>query len=144
MKYDLQQTIEQIEDDYWGEPVYDSRLVRTCHQLRKKPLVDFIIEDLRILIGQNGSLIILIPIALEKLQENILAEGDLYEGDLLTAVLNSDPQYWDENKDHWQSLCETFERNKALLLGFDTLEEIRKNWFKSYQLFKKIHEANVR
>ena len=72
MKINVDKTLEQIEKEYWPEPNHDSYLVRTCHLLRKKPIADFEIEDLRILISQNISLNVLVPIALDKLKENVL------------------------------------------------------------------------
>ena len=69
MKISLDKTLEQIEKEYWPEPNDDSYLVTTCHLLRKKPVADFEIEDLRILISQNISLNVLVPIALDKLKE---------------------------------------------------------------------------
>jgi hypothetical protein len=35
------------------------------------------------------------------LENNILAEGDLYAGDLLKSVLDSDEEYWIKNKNLW-------------------------------------------
>ena len=89
-----EKSLENLENDYWREPTYDSNLVKTCHSLRKKPIKDFEIEDLRIMIGQNIGLKFLIPVALDKLRDNILAEGDYYEGDLLKAVLTSETEFW--------------------------------------------------
>ena len=105
MKINLDKTLEQIEKEYWPEPNHDSYLVRTCHLLRKKPVADFEIEDLRILISQNISLNVLLPIALDKLKENVFAEGDFYEGDLLISILTSDPKYWVDNKSNWKAVC---------------------------------------
>ena len=82
----LTMSLKDLNKDSWEEPEYDSHLVTTCHELRKKPLKDFNTEDLRILIGQSIDLTYLIPLAIETLEKEILAEGDLYEGDLLTAV----------------------------------------------------------
>ena len=88
-----EKTLENLEKDFWGKPDHDSHLVRTCHQLRKKPLKDFKIEDMRIMIGQNIGLKFLIPLALEKLRQDILSEGDYYIGDLLKAVLTSETEF---------------------------------------------------
>ena len=94
MKTDLNKTLEQLEKDVWADPGYDSYLVMTVYRLRKKPLKDFTIEDLRITIGQNMSLEYLIPIALKELKKNILAEGHFNPGDLLSNVLTADINYW--------------------------------------------------
>ncbi|WP_419905147.1 contact-dependent growth inhibition system immunity protein [Kiloniella sp.] len=80
-------TLEQLEDDVWPEPDFASRLVTTCHKLRKKPLADFDVEDLRIMIGQNIGLRHLLPMAIDKLRKNPLCEGDFYDGDLLSQVI---------------------------------------------------------
>ena len=111
MLIDLEQSIQQIEKVYWGEPSYSSYLVTTCHQLRSKPLKDFTIEDLRIMIGQNISLDILMPLAFERLKQNIMAEGDFYPGDLLHAVLTSDPSYWLKNPVLHRRLTKLYKNN---------------------------------
>ncbi|GAB5556832.1 MAG: hypothetical protein SchgKO_10450 [Schleiferiaceae bacterium] len=89
-----EKSLEFLEKNYWREPDSESYLVKTCQLLRKKPLKYFEIEDFRIMISQNIGLKFLIPIALEKLKKDILAEGDYYEGDLLKAVLTSDKEFW--------------------------------------------------
>lgn len=83
-------TLEQLENDDWGEPEFSSHLVTTCHHLRRKPLDDFAAEDLRIMIGQNFSLDHLVPRAITLLRINPLASGDFYEGDLLQSVIKCD------------------------------------------------------
>ena len=70
-----------------------------CHALREKPLADFSVENLRLMIGQQVALTHLLPLALEQLDENPLAEGDLYLGDLLNAVLGVDEEFWSKNPD---------------------------------------------
>lgn len=46
-------TLEVLERQIWGDPEFNSHLVRTCHQLRKIPLKDLTPENLRMLIGQQ-------------------------------------------------------------------------------------------
>lgn len=88
-------TLEYLEKEKWKEPnELDSYLIRTCYTLRHKPLKDFTIEDLRIMINQNIGLKYLVPLALKHLEQNILAEGDFYEGDLLKAVSSIDKGFW--------------------------------------------------
>ncbi|MEO0343893.1 MAG: contact-dependent growth inhibition system immunity protein [Pseudomonadota bacterium] len=80
-------TLEILENDYWGEPEFISYLVTTVHRLRKKPLSDFTVEDLRIMLGQDVGTKHILPIALEILEKEPLVEGDFFPGDLLCAVL---------------------------------------------------------
>lgn len=90
-------SIEKLENEIWPETKHDSNLVKRCHLLRKIPIEKLTIEDLRILIGQQIGLKFLVSIAIEKLTENILAEGDFYPGDLLNSVTGIDKKYWEEN-----------------------------------------------
>src|SRR5690349_15443526 len=90
-----QKTLENLEKDFWGEPTYDSHLVKRCHELRKIQLERFTTEDLRLMIGQQFSLDYLMPLALETLSANLFAEGDFFEGDLLKNVLSVNTEFWD-------------------------------------------------
>lgn len=129
-------TIEQIENNNWGEPGDDSTgLVKTIFALRKKDICSFSIEDLRILIGQNVALDSLIPIAIGKLSENFFSEGDFYEGDLLHNVLRSDRNFWEKNFLLKQKMIALFEKNKESLKNFETTEEIRSALFVAYEKF---------
>lgn len=81
-------SIEQLENDYWPDQVYPTGLVERCHLYRKVPIKDLTIEQIRTLIGQQIGLEYLLPKALAILKSDILAEGDFYAGDLLSAVVN--------------------------------------------------------
>jgi len=94
MKIDRSKSIAELEQKHWGPPTYSSSLVRTCTALRSKPLQDFGVEDLRIMIGQENNLAFLVPIALEFLHDDILVAGDMYNGDLLMNILRINPNYW--------------------------------------------------
>ncbi|MFB8202422.1 contact-dependent growth inhibition system immunity protein [Kitasatospora purpeofusca] len=72
----------------------ETRLVATEPALRRKPVGDLTAEDLRLLIGQSEGLVHLLPLAVDILRGNPLAEGDLYEGDLLAAVLSRSAEVW--------------------------------------------------
>ena len=62
-------------------------LVKRCHELRTKPLRDFTVEDLRIMIGQQVALGRLVALALDRLRPDSLVEDDDYPADLLASVL---------------------------------------------------------
>jgi hypothetical protein len=91
---DQSKSLEELDREDWGEATFDSHLVQECHRLRRVPLRDFTVEDLRIMIGQRISLEFLIPLAMEKLEQNPLAEGDFYTGDLLVNVLRAGSDFW--------------------------------------------------
>jgi hypothetical protein len=93
-------SLQELEGRDWGEAAFPSYLVRTCHALHRKPLKDFTIEDLRIMIGQTIGLEYLVPLALEHLQQDPLAAGDFYPGDLLGSILGRvQPGFWQKRPD---------------------------------------------
>ena len=100
----------------------------------KKQLIEFSTEDLRLMINQSFSLNYLIPLAIEKLEENILAEGHLYEGDLLNAVLTSDMNYWKREKMNYEIVHKLFDKNQEKVKD----SNLGKDLFKSYKEFKKL------
>lgn len=87
-------SLQELEKQDWGEATFPSSLVRTCHALRRKPLRDLTVEDLRIMIGQNIGLSYLIPLALEHVQQDPLAAGDFFPDDLLASVLQVQADFW--------------------------------------------------
>lgn len=111
-------SIEQLENDIWKEPVeYPSGLAINCHNNRKIPIKQLTVEQLRLLISQKIGLEHIIEIAIQKLEENILAEGDLYEGDLLVSVSCLSTQFWNENKIHLEKLRTIVEFNIELIIA---------------------------
>src|SRR5688572_14385673 len=100
---DHSKSLEELENDYWGKPEFDSYVVKICHSMRKKPLNEVTIEELRLAIGQGFGLDHLMPMAIELLKNDILTEGDLYEGDLLASVISTSTfDYWKKRKDDWE------------------------------------------
>jgi hypothetical protein len=91
---DRRKTLTELEGQNWGPPTFGSHLVTTIHRLRYVPLEQFTIEDLRICIGQNLFLEFLLPIAVERLQDDPFVEGDYYAGDLLNSVLRIEQPFW--------------------------------------------------
>lgn len=82
-----QRSIEELEGLSYGKPEpTDTNLIALCKTFAKIPLKELTVEQLRTLISQRFALPYLIPLALEVLNNNILAEGDLYPGDLLESV----------------------------------------------------------
>jgi hypothetical protein len=106
MNSDFEQcSIEEIEGAVWREYDYETDLVRKCHLLRKKPVGSFTTEDLRVMILQDIGTAILVPRAILVLRSNPLAEGNHYEGDLLSCVMNGVPtQFWTDNPEQAESI----------------------------------------
>jgi len=90
---------------------YDSYLVRRVNELLDVVISEFNVEDVRLLIGQDIGLEYTVPIAMKFLSEDILAEGDFYEGDLLKATVMCDSNYWKNHPDQFLILSQTIKHN---------------------------------
>ncbi len=97
--FDREKTLDELEGVKWPKPEFDSYLNSTVYKLRSRPVAEFSVEDLRMMIGQNIGLHFLAPLAVERLRDNPLAEGDFYKGDLLHSVLTSSLAFWLERPD---------------------------------------------
>ncbi|MFF7994826.1 contact-dependent growth inhibition system immunity protein [Kitasatospora xanthocidica] len=93
-------SLEDLERDRWPTPSGgETRLMATVRELRCKPIGSLTVEEMRLLIRQNVGLAYVLPLAVEALQVDPLAEGDIYEGDLLAAVLTRNAEVWSECPD---------------------------------------------
>lgn len=93
-------SLEQIDDDAWGDPPADAtHLVCATLALRRKPVATLTAEDLRLLIGQQIGVEVLLPCALALLSSDPLAEGHYYPGDLLASVMRLPSEYWAAHPD---------------------------------------------
>ena len=123
-------SIEQLEKDYWKEPSeFPTDMVKKCYQYRKISIAELTDEQIRLLISQQIGTEYLIGVALEKLERNILTEGDFYEGDLLVAVSSLPTEFWNEKQTEFRTFKNLVERNSDLIkteLGekkFDRINE---------------------
>jgi CDI immunity proteins len=103
-------TLDDLEGVVWGAPTFPSGLVTRCHEFRRKPVSEFTLADIRLLIGQNISLPILIPRALAALETDPLVEAFGYPGDLLSAVVRADRDYLRQHPELVARICSAAER----------------------------------
>ncbi len=124
-------SIEQLENDYWTEPKgFISGLITNCHNYRKISINKLTIEQLRLLISQKIGLKHIIKIGIKELNKNILAEGDFYEGDLLMAISNVQPEFWNQNRTEFLTFKNIVERNSEVIklkLGEKKFDRINTN-----------------
>ncbi|MFF2754470.1 contact-dependent growth inhibition system immunity protein [Psychrobacillus sp. NPDC058041] len=128
MDFDINKTLDEIEGTSFKESELDSNVIIKCHELRKKKLIDFTVEDLRMMIGQKIGLEYLVPLALETLSTNPFVEGDLYYGDLLEQILRVDKHFWNQNDEL------SFELNEIVSEVKLTIETISSR-LKDYECF---------
>ncbi|MEV7143716.1 contact-dependent growth inhibition system immunity protein [Streptomyces tauricus] len=88
-------SFEKLEHDRWPTPPTDATcLVATAHASRRRPIGKPSVEDMRLLIGQDIGLRHVLPLAPKVLRDDPMAAGDMYEGDLLSAVLTRTRAIW--------------------------------------------------
>ena len=91
-------SLEDLERDRWSAlSGGETRLKAIVRELRRKPIGGLTAEDMRLLIRQDVGLAHLLPLAVEFFRVDPLAEGDMYEGDLLAAVLTRSAEVWSES-----------------------------------------------
>lgn len=96
-------TLTQLEGEDWGEPEWQSYVVTNSHHLRHKPLRGFTAEDLRFMLGQQISLPVLMPMALDVLEMvDPFAGGENgSRGSLLGNALAVDKGFWTGHPELW-------------------------------------------
>jgi hypothetical protein len=91
-------TLQQLDGRDWGDPqTAPTGMVARCLRLRRTPLRDFTLGDLRLLVGQKIGLETIVPRALQHLLSEPLVETEYYPGDLLSVLLLVDEAYWSDH-----------------------------------------------
>jgi hypothetical protein len=124
MELDTNKSLSQLLGELAQDTTCSSALATTCLTLYEKPLKDFTVENLRVMIGQSIGLEFLIPMAIEVLQENPFVEGDYYPGDLLSMVMQVEPSFWQTHPDLYWSVSEIVAGLPSLMS--DLIEAIRR------------------
>ena len=83
-----EKSLQELENDYWpDQSEYPSQLVERCHGYRKIILKELQIHQIITLLIQGIGSEFLLPIALEKMQNDI-AEEDKYDGSSFIVSLD--------------------------------------------------------
>jgi hypothetical protein len=135
----LEKSINELEPEVQSHLTeFESSLIATCYKLKNKKLQNYSTEDLRIMVGQHIGLTWLIPLALDKLKVDILAEGDFYEGDLLVSVLKTSPSYWLNHSLELATFITLLEENLTSIAISDAPKIVLENVYQSLPELKVI------
>ena len=110
----------EIPNDWQDQP----RLQKTYYARLQKKISDFTAEDLRFMIGQGAGLGHLVPAAHGLLKKNILVEGDMYPGDLMSRVLNIESNFWEKHPDLKKKTKTLFQKQSKELLAYQDNESV--------------------
>lgn len=126
---DINKSIEELENDYWGEPTFDSYVTATCHKARQKPIKWLSSEEIRCLIGQKIGLKFLLPIAVDILKNEPLIDVTYFKGDLLLTLLSLDINNWEHNQNELKCFIVILQNNR---LQIEMCEEIASDLIEKY------------
>jgi CDI immunity proteins len=118
------QTLDELEGVEWGPPAYDSALAANVHRLRRVPLKQYRLEDLRLMIAQQVGVTYLVPRALDRLEAHPLAAGDFHPGDVLAAVARLPDGFWSKHRQLLPRALRAIDAALARLHEVDTADEL--------------------
>lgn len=124
----INKSLSELDGNGWKDKIPtqdDSYVVRNSYELYNKPLNEFETEDFRFIIEQRIGLEYTVPLAIEILRNDILAEGDFYEGDLLESVLRVGAEYWTQYPEHKEEVERLFIAHQKDFEELDTTEKIK-------------------
>ncbi len=123
-------TLQELEGRDWGDPSSgETTMIRRCLALRRKPISDFLDEDLRLMIGQQIGCDHLVPIALDVVEANPLAGGNMFDGALIEVLTRIDLDWWSSNpteEARFRSIIELIDWNDNFEAGVQSSAE---SWF---------------
>ena len=118
------QTLDELEGIEWGPSPYNSYVVSNVHRLRRVPLKQYRLEDLRLMIGQQVGVEYLVPRAMDHLEAHPLASGDFYPGDVLAAVARLPDGFWATHRPLIPRAIRAIDGAMARIRKVDTAEEL--------------------
>lgn len=116
-----------------------SYVIETVHRLYSLPIGRFSVEDLRIMLGQRRGVAYLLPLALQQLEDNPLAEGDFYEGDLLLAALDAGSGHWKPHSIELRRAVKVARQAAKALERLETTEDHRESVRRGIEKFLANH-----
>lgn len=119
----MDKSIEELENDFLGEPAFGSYTVTACHRARQKPLSELSAEDIRLLLGQKIGLKYILPLAMELIEKEPLREVTFFEGDMLCQLLRLDEVHWRDNEAEFEILKKIVRENYEVIMGRGDISE---------------------
>jgi CDI immunity proteins len=104
---------------------FPTPLVERVNEALELPLKDLKWPAIRLLISQNIGLEYLMPWAIGALEKRPLYCCEYYDGDLLTACLRVERDYWVDNLEAWQALSTILSRLDSAM---DTIRKEREKF----------------
>lgn len=116
--------LRQPSDD----DLQSDRLTMELDCLSKKKLCDYSNSDIYLAVSQEKGLRFTLPLAIRLIEDDILIECEFYEGDLLKAVLQVSPEYYQNNATDFIKVVSivSLKDNRRIMSGYDGNRELRR------------------
>ena len=108
--HDRSKSIEQLSGYYWLAPDFESNVVLKSHAMRRKPLAELSLEDIRMGVMQQVGVSYLVPLALEVVEKDPYAESLNFPAEIAEVLFNIPFEYWCAHKKLQDRLQRVFER----------------------------------
>lgn len=102
LKFDTSRSLVELSDARPEPDEFSDDLAGILYKLSTKPLRRLEPGEMLLLIRENVGLVHLVPYALTRLEDDPFLQGAENPGDLLTALLQADYDYWRANKPLWE------------------------------------------
>jgi len=124
---DFSRSLQELEASDWGDPeADDTPMVKTVYAIRRKPLHRLTNGELRLALSQRVGEPFVVFLALDRLENDPLLDGDFYRGDILAALIRrTNPSVWDSYPELKAKLTEIYQR--ALTAPADETESFRES-----------------
>ena len=121
--------LRQPSDD----DLQSDRLTMELDCLSKKKVCDYRNSDIYLAVSQEKGLRFTLPLAIRLIEDDILIECEFYEGDLLKAVLQVSPEYYQNNATDFIKVASivSLKDNRRIMSEYDGNRELRRlfeNW----------------
>ena len=110
-------------------------LQKRIYTLYDTPLHKFSMDDVRFMIGQGVGVKQLLPIALSKLEHDMLHDSCYYEGDLLSSVLTIPREYWVKNVPDYSKVNALLISKREIMDKFDVSVEVNRGLLQKREQF---------
>jgi hypothetical protein len=112
----LRRSLEQLEGSRWGDPSPgDTPLVTDCMQLRRVPVGELTLGNMRRLLLQDIGSKFLARRVVPLLQKDPFAKADLYPGDLLSALSHAIIAGWQPDPEMIVAIRPVLNKASAIL-----------------------------
>jgi hypothetical protein len=93
---DLTRSLEELDGLVSEEPdETDTIMVQRIYALRKKPLGILSDDEVRLAVSQRVGSPFILDLAFQRLEQEPLLDADCYPGDLLSALIRSNDDFWE-------------------------------------------------